>query len=154
MPLEKVEVLAALRRVKGPDLESNIVDLGLVSEIFIKDDHPYFSITIPANRAEELEQLRLAAEKVVADISGVSGVTAVLTAEASGAPTRLLPQAGARARRQRPRSAGELARRGRKGDAIVDARALCWIERGRIAQHADAQRIGMNARRRAGEGSD
>ena len=88
MPLEKVEVLAALRRVKGPDLESNIVDLGLVSEIFIKDDHPYFSITIPANRAEELEQLRLAAEKVVADISGVSGVTAVLTAEASGAPTR------------------------------------------------------------------
>ncbi len=59
-----------------------------MSEIFIKDDHPYFSITIPANRAEELEQLRLAAEKVVADISGVSGVTAVLTAEASGAPTR------------------------------------------------------------------
>ena len=81
-------MLAALRRVKGSDFAGNIVDLGLVSEIFIKDDHPYFSITIPANRAEELEQLRLAAEKVVADISGVSGVTAVLTAEASGAPTR------------------------------------------------------------------
>ena len=31
MPVEKSEVLAALRRVKGPDLESNIVDLGLVS---------------------------------------------------------------------------------------------------------------------------
>ena len=49
MPVEKSEVLAALRRVKGPDLESNIVDLGLVSEIFIKDDRVYFSITIPAS---------------------------------------------------------------------------------------------------------
>ncbi len=87
MPVDRTQVLQALRRVKGPDLESNIVDLGLVSEIFIKDDHPYFSITIPASRAEELEQLRLAAEKVVAEIGGVTGVTAVLTAEApSGQP--------------------------------------------------------------------
>ncbi len=85
MPVEKNEVLAALRRVKGPDLEGNIVDLGLVSEILIKDDRVYFSITIPADRAEELEQLRKAAEKVVSDIKGVAGVTAVLTAEASGA---------------------------------------------------------------------
>jgi len=85
MPVEKNEVLAALRRVKGPDLEGNIVDLGLVSEILIKDDRVYFSITIPADRAEELEQLRKAAEKVVSDIKGVVGVTAVLTAEASGA---------------------------------------------------------------------
>jgi ATP-binding protein involved in chromosome partitioning len=87
MPVEKSEVLAALHRVKGPDLEGNIVDLGLVSEIYIKDDRVYFSITVPASRAEELEQLRKAAEKVVADIKGVAGVTAVLTAEAqAGAP--------------------------------------------------------------------
>ena len=87
MPVEKSEVLTSLRRVKGPDLESNIVDLGLVSEIFIKDDRVYFSITIPASRAEELEQLRKAAEKVVSEIKGVAGVSAVLTAEASaGAP--------------------------------------------------------------------
>ncbi|MBS0268429.1 MAG: P-loop NTPase [Proteobacteria bacterium] len=91
MPVDKTQVLAALRRVKGPDLESNIVDLGLVSEIFIKDDHPYFSITIPASRAEELEQLRLAAEKVVADIAGVAGVTAVLTAEAEAGKSRQPP---------------------------------------------------------------
>jgi len=87
MPVEKSEVLAALRRVKGPDLESNIVDLGLVSEIFIKDDRVYFSITIPASRAEELDQLRKASEKVVSEIKGVAGVTAVLTADATpGAP--------------------------------------------------------------------
>ncbi|AGK59173.1 ATPase-like, ParA/MinD [Hyphomicrobium denitrificans 1NES1] len=85
MAFEKAEVLSALRRVKGPDLTSNIVDLGLVSEILIKDDRVYFSITVPADRAEDLEQLRLAAEKVVSDIKGVQGVTAVLTAEASEA---------------------------------------------------------------------
>lgn len=84
MSVEKTQVLEALRRVKGPDLESNIVDLGLVSEILIKDERVYFSITIPASRAEELEQLRKAAEKVVSGIAGVAGVTAVLTADASG----------------------------------------------------------------------
>ena len=88
MSVEKTQVLDALRRVKGPDLESNIVDLGMVSEILIKDARDYFSITIPANRAEELEQRRKAAEKVVADINGVSGVTAVLTADAAPGAAR------------------------------------------------------------------
>ena len=91
MPFEKAEVLEALRRVKGPDLEGNIVDLGLVSEVFIKDDRAYFSITIPADRAEELEQLRLAAEKVVSGIKGVAGVTAVLTAEAGAGGRKPAP---------------------------------------------------------------
>ena len=60
-----------LRRVKGPDLEGNIVDLGLVSEILIKDGRVYFSITVPAERApSELEPLRQAAEKVVREIDG------------------------------------------------------------------------------------
>jgi ATP-binding protein involved in chromosome partitioning len=88
MSVEKTEVLNALRKVKGPDLKGNIVDLGMVSEVLIKDSKVYFSITIPANRAEELEQLRLAAEKVVSDVKGVAGVSAVLTAETSGGMQR------------------------------------------------------------------
>jgi ATP-binding protein involved in chromosome partitioning len=82
MTISKPQVLDELRRVKGPDLEGNIVDLGLVSEILVKDDRVYFSITVPAERAEELEALRQAAETVVAKVPGVSAVTAVLTAEA------------------------------------------------------------------------
>jgi ATP-binding protein involved in chromosome partitioning len=82
MTISKPQVLDELRRVKGPDLEGNIVDLGLVSEILVKDDRVYFSITVPASRADELEPLRQAAETVVAKVPGVSGVTAVLTAEA------------------------------------------------------------------------
>jgi ATP-binding protein involved in chromosome partitioning len=84
MTVSKTEVLDALRRIKGPDLQGNLVDLGLVSEILIKDAKVYFSITVPASRAAELEPLREAAVKVVSDIAGVAGVTAVLTAETKG----------------------------------------------------------------------
>ena len=84
MSVDKTQVLDALRRVKGPDLNSNLVDLGLISEVLIKDERVYFSITVPAHRAEELDELRKAAQKVVADVPGVAGVTAVLTAEKGG----------------------------------------------------------------------
>ena len=83
MSVTKPLVLERLRRVKGPNLEGNIVDLGMVSEILIKDGRVYFSITVPASRAQELEPLRQAAEKMVSEIEGVAGVTAVLTAEAT-----------------------------------------------------------------------
>jgi ATP-binding protein involved in chromosome partitioning len=86
MAVSKAQVEDKLRRIKGPDLTSNIVELGLVSEILIRDDKVYFSITVPANRAEELEPLRQAAERVVRDIEGIAGATVVLTAQASGGP--------------------------------------------------------------------
>lgn len=82
MSVTEAQVLEALERVKGPDLDDNIVDLGLVSEVLIKDGRVYFSITIDPSRAEELEPLRQAAAKVVSDMDGVVGATAVLTADA------------------------------------------------------------------------
>lgn len=90
MPVTKPEVLERLRRIKGPDLAGNIVDLGLVSEVMIREDRVYFSITVPHARAEELEPLRRAAQRLVSEIPGVTGVTAVLTAEAAkgSAPPR------------------------------------------------------------------
>src|SRR5947207_5386575 len=79
--LSKDQVVERLRRVKGPDMQSNIVDLGLVSEILLKDGRISFSITVPVERAAELEPLRQAAEKIVRDMDGVQSVIAVLTAE-------------------------------------------------------------------------
>ena len=87
MSVEKSDVVAALRRVRGPDLDGNIVDLGMVSEIMIKDARVYFSVTVPASRAGELEDLRMAAQKVVEGVKGVVGVTAVLTADAAPGST-------------------------------------------------------------------
>ncbi|MGI9524274.1 MAG: iron-sulfur cluster assembly protein, partial [Hyphomicrobiaceae bacterium] len=88
MPPTKDQVREALKRVKGPDLESNIVDLGLVSEVLIRDNKVYFSITIDPHRAEELEPLRQAAAKVVGELDDVASVTAVLTADANSETQR------------------------------------------------------------------
>jgi ATP-binding protein involved in chromosome partitioning len=99
MSLTQPQVLDQLRRVKGPDLTGNIVDLGLVSEVLVKDGRVYFSITVPAERASDLEPLRQAAEKIVGSMEGVKGVTAVLTAEkAKGGPNgSASPQQGGQA---------------------------------------------------------
>ncbi len=91
MSVTKDQILSELRRVKGPDLDGNIVDLGLVSEILQKDGRVYFSITVPADKAEELDPLRQAAQKVVAEMEGVAGATAVLTAEAQPGSARPAP---------------------------------------------------------------
>ncbi|MFA5951357.1 MAG: P-loop NTPase [Hyphomicrobium sp.] len=111
----KAQVLERLRRVKGPDLNGNIVELGLVSDILIKDNRVYFSITVPAARAAELEPLRGAAEKVVREVEGVAGVVAVLTAEAQIGQAVQTPATSNGAQREHPRVA-EARARGTAGD--------------------------------------
>ena len=131
MPVTKDQVLDQLRRVKGPDMEGNLVDLGLISEVLLKDDKVYFSITVPAERAGELEPLRQAAEKVVKDIQGVTGVTAVLTAEkAAGRPTAA---ASAPGRGQAPESARVAEVRARSGAAAAPPGAAPQAGGGRHA---------------------
>jgi ATP-binding protein involved in chromosome partitioning len=93
----KDQVLAALGKVRGPDLEGDIVSLGMVSDVFISDAKVYFSITVPADRAQQLEPLRLAAEKTVTSIDGVKGALVTLTADrkasAQPQPAPAAPQA-------------------------------------------------------------
>jgi ATP-binding protein involved in chromosome partitioning len=79
--LTKDRILAALKGVKGPDLEDDIVSLGLVSEVVIHKGKVYFAISVDPARASELEELRLAAENVVKEIPGVEGVAVTLTAD-------------------------------------------------------------------------
>jgi ATP-binding protein involved in chromosome partitioning len=117
-------VLAALSRVRGPDLEGDIVSRNMVSDVFIADGKVYFSITVPAERAKELEPLRIAAEKTATAIDGVRGALVTLTADRkagaapSAAPPRPqpaphshgghshAPQAAGPAQPQRPQKAG------------------------------------------------
>ena len=77
-------VIEQLKRVKGPDLSGNIVDLGLVSEIVVADNKVFFSITVPADRAEQLEPLREAAERAALAVDGVEKAGVVLTAAKQG----------------------------------------------------------------------
>ena len=82
--VNKEIVLQHLKTVTGPDFSGDIVSLGLVSDIFIADSKVFFSITVPAARAREMEPLRQAAERVVKAIPGVSGAMVALTAEKKG----------------------------------------------------------------------
>ncbi len=80
------EVLQALRRIADPARDGNVVDLGMISGLAVRDGNVVFSIEIDAERAGEMESLRLACEQVVADLPGALSVTAVLTAERAAPP--------------------------------------------------------------------
>lgn len=112
MSVTKEDILAKLKSVKGPDLEGNIVDLGLVSDIFIADGKVYFSLTVPATRARELEPLREAAERAAKTVPGVGSamvaLTAIREARAAGAPPPP-GQQSAPPRSQQPGQSGQRA---------------------------------------------
>lgn len=121
MTVTKAQIEDKLRRIKGPDLTGNVVDLGLVSEILIRDDKVYFSITVPAHRAEELEPLRQAAERVVREVDGVKGATVVLTADARSGSRPAPPAASpAGSSPEHPRVQAARAR-GAAGDGAAQA---------------------------------
>ncbi len=79
--LTEEAVLARLKTVSDPDRGGNIVDLGMVSGLALRDGHVAFSIEVDRARAPRLENLRRAAEKAVDSLPGVLSVSAVLTAE-------------------------------------------------------------------------
>ncbi|CBI75950.1 ATP/GTP-binding protein [Bartonella clarridgeiae 73] len=84
-PITREAIRKELHKVKVPNFESdsnsNIVSLGLLSEIFIADGKVFFSITVPDECAQEFEPLRRAAEEVVSAMEGVKAVMVTLTAE-------------------------------------------------------------------------
>src|SRR6516164_2972817 len=85
--LSERQVLDALVAVADPDRGSDIVALGMVSGIAIRDGNVAFAIEVEPERAPHLEGLRKAAEKAVEALPEVLSVTAVLTAQA--APRRV-----------------------------------------------------------------
>ncbi|MFM8680789.1 MAG: P-loop NTPase, partial [Alphaproteobacteria bacterium] len=91
-PPTEALVLEALRRVQDPDRGQDIVALGMVKGLVVKDGNVFFSIEVDAKRGPQLEPMRKAAEKAVDSLPGVLSVTAVLTAERA-APAAATPRA-------------------------------------------------------------
>ena len=91
------DVLGALARVIDPDKGKDIVALGMVQGVQLREGHVAFAIDVDRARAPTLEPLRRQAEKAVEALPGVLSVTAVLTAEKApgGAPAARAPQAAA-----------------------------------------------------------
>ena len=97
--VDKKQIEQALQSVVYPGSDKNIVALGMVSEIFIADAKAFFSITVPADQADSMEPLRLAAEKAALGVSGIKSAMVALTADrkpgANPAPKPAAPQAKA-----------------------------------------------------------
>ncbi|HVJ54544.1 MAG TPA: iron-sulfur cluster carrier protein ApbC [Aliidongia sp.] len=78
--LTEQQILQALKSVIDPDRKQDVVSLGMVSGIAIREGHVGFSIEVDPARGPALEPLRKAAERAVDALPGVLSVTAVLTA--------------------------------------------------------------------------
>src|SRR5216683_2615957 len=82
MAVTERQILDALAAVRDPDKGGDIVSLGMVSGVVVRDGNVGFAIEVEAERGPRLEPLRKAAEAAVEALPGVLSVTAVLTAEA------------------------------------------------------------------------
>ena len=78
------QIFAELGKIVDPDRNADIVSLGMVQGMQLKDGHVAFTITVDPERGPQMEPLRAAAEKAVHDLPGVITVTVVLTAERPG----------------------------------------------------------------------
>ena len=96
--LNEAAIREALKSVRDPDRGSDIVSLGMISGLVVKQGNVGFSIEVAPERGPALEPLRKEAERVVAALPGVLSVTAVLTAHSEKPP----PEAPRPAGRQSP----------------------------------------------------
>ncbi|NOT41141.1 MAG: iron-sulfur cluster carrier protein ApbC [Alphaproteobacteria bacterium] len=83
------DVLAALKAVVDPARNMDVVALGMIQGLQVKEGHISFALEVAAEEGRTKEPLRLACEKVVLALKGARSVTAVLTAHKAptAAPT-------------------------------------------------------------------
>ena len=94
------QVIEALRCVADPDRGKDIVSLGMVQGLRVKDGHVAFALEVDPQRGPQLEPLRKQVETLVHKLPGVMTASVVLTAERPSpaaapqrAPHRHAPQA-------------------------------------------------------------
>ena len=97
--IDEATIIKALSGVKDAEKGGDLVSLGMVTGLQVKDGHVAFAIEVDPARGQKAEPLRAAAEKAVFALPGVLTVTAVLTAEAKGkqspkGPPPQMPQRG------------------------------------------------------------
>ncbi len=90
-------VLSALARLRDPERGADIVSLGMVQGLQVRDGLVSLALEVPRARAAALEPLRRAAEAAVAALPGVLNATVVLTAHRGDAPAAPAPGPGAQA---------------------------------------------------------
>ena len=90
-PVTEADILTALKRIIDPDRRQDLVSLGMIKGVTLRDGHVGFSVEVDPKRGPHLESLRKAAEKAVEALPGVLSVTAVLTADRQPTPATARP---------------------------------------------------------------
>ncbi len=92
------QIMEALRKVRDPDRGTDIVSLGMVRGLVVRDGNVGFTLEVDQKRGAVLEPLRKEAERIVESLPGVLSTTVVMTAEApsrtAGAPQGHAPGPG------------------------------------------------------------
>lgn len=73
-------ILKTLSEVKDPSQSKDIVSLGLVSNINIKDSNVSVTLDVPVHRGSAMEPIRKLAQEKILKIKGVTSATVVVTA--------------------------------------------------------------------------
>ena len=86
------QVKMALRRVKDPDLQLNIIDLGLVYDISVDDRSVKVDMSLTSPACPSGPQLMGDAERAVKNVPGVQEVTVNLVWSPMWSPERIEPR--------------------------------------------------------------
>lgn len=82
----EAEIFQALKGVAHPRSGRDIVSLGIVQGLQMRDGNVQFLLQVDPQEGPQLEPLRQAAEKAVLALPGISSATAILTAHSEAPP--------------------------------------------------------------------
>ena len=91
-PLDEDVVRAALRRVKDPELNLNIVDLGLVYGIAVEGPKVVIDMSLTSPGCPSGPEIMTAAEQQVRALEGVQDVSVKLVWDPMWSPDRIEPR--------------------------------------------------------------
>lgn len=91
-PLDEDSVRAALRRVKDPELNLNIVDLGLVYAIAVAGPKVSIDMSLTSPGCPSGPEIMTAAEQQVRSLDGVEDVAVNLVWDPMWSPDRIEPR--------------------------------------------------------------
>jgi ATP-binding protein involved in chromosome partitioning len=80
------QIAEALKQVMVPDRDGDVISLGIVSAIVVKDKFVHISIETTPEKAAAMEPIRKQCEDAAQAVDGVLSATAVLTEELEAAP--------------------------------------------------------------------
>ncbi len=91
MAATEKDVMAALKTVKDPELNLNLVVLGLVYDVEVEGDHVHARISLTSPMCPVAEQIVHDAETAILGVEGVETAKVQLTFDPPWTPERISP---------------------------------------------------------------